>query len=145
MRRFFDTNVLVYLVDSSTPRKRARSQELFAEAVRQGVALLSTQVLQEFFSVVTRKLPARLSHEVAAQAVRDFAQLPVVRVEPEMILSAIEAMRRHRLSFWDSLIVQPALRGGATILYTEDLQSGRAIETLTVEDPFQSLKGTDGL
>ncbi len=67
---------------------------------------------------------------------RNLARFPIVAVNAEMVLKAIEAMRRYRLSFWDSLIVQAALRGGAAILYTEDLQHGRVIETLAVQNPF---------
>lgn len=126
MRRFFDTNVLVYLFDASAPRKKARAQELLKQAVGEGLALLSTQVLQEFFVAVTRKLSVPLPPEQAARAVRDLAKLPTVQVDAEMILQAIETMRRYRLSFWDSLIVQAALHGGATILYTEDLQHGKS-------------------
>jgi predicted nucleic acid-binding protein len=138
MRRFFDTNVLVYLFDASAPRRKARAQELLKHAVGDGLALLSTQVLQEFFVAVTRKLSVPLPHEQAERAVRDLAKLPTAQVDAEMILKAIETMRRYRLSFWDSLIVQAALHGGATILYTEDLQHGQVIETLLVENPFQA-------
>jgi predicted nucleic acid-binding protein len=138
MRRFFDTNVLVYLFDGSAPSKRARSWELFRRATKDRLALLSTQVLQEFFVVVTRKLAVPLSHQQAERAVRDLAKIPTVQVSQDIILAAIEAIQRHQLSFWDSLIVQAALRGGATVLYTEDLQPGRVIETLSVQNPFQA-------
>jgi predicted nucleic acid-binding protein len=138
MRRFFDTNVLVYLFDASAPRKKARAQELLKQAVGEGLALLSTQVLQEFFVAVTRKLSVPLAHEQAERVVRDLAKLPTARIDTEMILKAIETMRRYRLSFWDSLIIQAALHGGATILYTEDLQHGQVIETLAVENPFRA-------
>jgi len=137
MRRFFDTNVLVYLFDRSAPSKRARSWELFRRATHERLALLSTQVLQEFFVVVTRKIAVPLSHEQGARAVRDLSKIPTVQVSRDIILAAIETTQRHQLSFWDSLIVQAALRGGATILYTEDLQPGRVIETLSVQNPFQ--------
>jgi predicted nucleic acid-binding protein len=138
MRRFFDTNVLVYLFDASAPRKKARAQDLLKQAVGEGLALLSTQVLQEFFVAVTRKLSAPLRHEQAERAVRNLAKLPTVSVDAEMILQAIATMRRYRLSFWDSLIIQAALHGGATMLYTEDLQHGQVIETLSIENPFQA-------
>ena len=85
---------------------------------------------------VTRKLPVPLTPEQAGRAVRDLANLPILHADPEIILNAIEATCRYRLSFWDSLIIQAALRGGATILYSEDLQQGQLIETLTVENPF---------
>jgi predicted nucleic acid-binding protein len=136
VRRFFDTNVLVYLFDASAPRKKARAQELLKKAVGEGLALLSTQVLQEFFVAVTRKLSTPLSHDHADRAVRDLTKLPTTQIDAEMILKAIETMHRYRLSFWDSLIIQAALHGGATILYTEDLQHGQIIETLSVENPF---------
>jgi len=53
-------------------------------------------------------------------------------------MKSITAMRGYRLSFWDSLIIQAALHGGATTLYTEDLQHGQIIETLSIENPFQA-------
>lgn len=136
MRCFFDTNVLVYLFDAAAPLKKARAQRLVKETAAKGLALLSTQVLQEFFVVVTCKLSVPLPPEQAERAVRNLARFPTVAVNAEIVLKAIEAMRRYRLSFWDSLIVQAALRGGATILYTEDLQHGRVIETLAVQNPF---------
>jgi predicted nucleic acid-binding protein len=137
MRRFFDTNVLVYIFDSSAPNKRTRASQVLEQAIEAGLAVLSTQVLQEFFVTVTRKLPVPLTNEQAERAVRDFAKLPVVQVDPEIILNAIETMRRYRLSFGDSLIIQAAFHGGATIIYSEDLQPGQTIETLRVENPFQ--------
>jgi predicted nucleic acid-binding protein len=138
MRRFFDTNVLVYLFDASDPGKKGRARELLTQAVADGAALLSTQVLQEFFVAVTCKLSAALPHDDAERAVRDLAVLPVVQVDAEMILTSIATMRRYQLSFWDGLIVQAALQGGATVLYTEDLSHGQAIETLTIENPFRN-------
>ena len=97
MRRFFDTNVLVYLFDASAPRKKARVQELLKQAVDEGLALLSTQVLLEFFVAVTCKLSAPLPPEQAERAVRNLAKLPTVQVDAEMILQAIETMRRYWL------------------------------------------------
>jgi predicted nucleic acid-binding protein len=137
MRRFFDTNVLVYLFDASATTKKVRAQ-LLKQAVSDGLALLSTQVLQEFFVAVTRKLSTPLPNEQAERAVRDLTKLPTVQIDADLILEAIATMRRYRLSFWDSLIVRAALHGGATVLYTEDLQDGQRFETLSVANPFRS-------
>ena len=52
MRRFFDTNVLVYVFDEAAPSKQRRARELLEQEVAQGRVLLSTQVLQEFFVAV---------------------------------------------------------------------------------------------
>ena len=55
-RAFFDTNVLVYLFDSDSPAKQARAREVFESEGRAGNVVISTQVLQEFYVAVTRKL-----------------------------------------------------------------------------------------
>lgn len=141
MRRFLDTNVLVYLFDASAPAKRRRAQELVAQAVGDGVALLSTQVLQEFFVAVTRKLAVPLPADAAERAVRNLSKLPLVQLSAATILATIALMRPYQLSFWDSLIVQAALQGGATTLYSEDLQHGQVIGALTVENPFRAIAG----
>jgi len=135
-RCFFDTNVLLYLFDDSVPEKKAQAQEVFSEEVEAGRAVLSTQVLQEFYVSVTRKLAEPLPSAVAEAQVRDFARLPTVRVDEVMILSAIERHRSMSFSFWDALILEAALRGGADRLLTEDMQYGQKIEGLLVENPF---------
>ncbi len=135
-RCFFDTNVLLYLFDDSVPEKKAQAQEVFSEEVEAGRAVLSTQVLQEFYVSVTRKLAEPLPSAVAEAQVRDFARLPLVRVDEVMILSAIERHRSKSFSFWDALILEAALRGGADRLLTEDMQHGQKIEGLLVENPF---------
>ena len=81
---------------------------------------------------------SRDGNTTESRAVRDLAKLPISLVDAEMIMKAITTMRRYRLSFWDSLIVQAALHGGATTLYTEDLQHGQTIETVSIENPFQA-------
>jgi len=136
MRSFFDTNVLLYLFDNSEPEKKARAQEIFDREVEADRVVLSTQVLQEFYVSVTRKLASPLTPEVAEERVRDFSRLPLARVDAPLILSAISRSQRMMLSFWDALIVEAALSAGASRLLTEDLQHGQEIEGLHVENPF---------
>ena len=135
-RVFFDTNVLIYLFDKRYPDKKSTAQEVFDRAVSVDKAHLSTQVLQEFYVNVTRKLPEPLPFEEAAARVRDFAQLPLVRVDSALILAAIARGRALSFSFWDALIVEAALKAGADRLLTEDLQDGQLIDGLRVENPF---------
>jgi predicted nucleic acid-binding protein len=137
-RSFFDTNVLLYMYDDDEPQKKARAIDVFEKAVEDNLAVLSTQVLQEFYVNATRKLAVPLSPERAAARVRDFARLPLVRVDEAMILAAIERNRSMSLSFWDALIVEAALRSGARRLLTEDLKHGQWIGDLTVENPFRA-------
>lgn len=136
MKAFFDTNVLVYLFDADAPAKQNRARELLDREVRAGRAVLSTQVLQEFYVTVTRKLGHPLTPDVAYRAVADLSALPLVQVDRPMILSAIQRSHRDPLSFWDALIVQAALTAGAEVLHTEDLQHGRILDGLRFDNPF---------
>lgn len=140
-RSFFDTNVLLYMYDDDEPQKKAGAIGAFERAVEENRVVLSTQVLQEFYVNATRKLARPLSQERAAARVRDFSLFPLVRVDEAMILAAIERSRSMSLSFWDALIVEAALRGGADRLLTEDLQHGQRIEGLTIENPFLEAAG----
>jgi predicted nucleic acid-binding protein len=135
-RRFLDTNVLVYLFDADAPEKKTAVTELFERDGASGLLILSTQVLQEFYVVATRKLAGPLAPEVAEQAVRDFATLPVRQVTPALILLAIRRSIESRLSFWDALVVETAIDAGATVILTEDLQDGQVIDGVRVVNPF---------
>jgi len=141
MRCFFDTNVLVYAFDHTERAKSAVAQRLLAECIARSDAFLSTQVLQEFFTTVTRKLSTPLPHREAERAVREFAKLPIVNADATLILEAIALSERYLISLWDALIVQAALRAGAGILYTEDLQDGQVFESLTIRNPFAGIQG----
>ena len=90
--------------------------------------------MQEFFVASTRKLgvPA----DVARRKVELIARLDVVTIEPPLILDAIDLHRLHPLSFWDALIVRAASASGCQRLLTEDLQSGRTIAGVKIENPF---------
>ena len=71
MKAFFDTNVLVYLFDGSTPAKQHKARELLTRHTVAGETVLSTQVLQEFYVAVTRKLATPLEPQAAYQAVKE--------------------------------------------------------------------------
>jgi len=136
MRSFFDTNVLVYLFDEDSPKKKAKAQVLLELESEAGRAVLSTQVLQEFFVTVTRKLASPLPLDEAEKVVRDFAKLPITQTDFSLIMAAIERIRLSGFSFWDALIVEAALASSATRLYTEDLKHGQVIGGMRVENPF---------
>lgn len=137
-RLFLDTNILVYAFDDRVPFKKNRSLEILEQAGKLGKSVVSTQVLQEFYVVVLRKLERPLSEDEAESAVRRFAKLPVVLIDTPMILAAIKTSREHNLSLWDALIVQAAIESGCRKLMTEDLQHNRRIGSLQINNPFSS-------
>ncbi|WP_305046735.1 PIN domain-containing protein [Geoalkalibacter sp.] len=139
MLSFFDTNILVYLFDQDAPAKQQRARQLFADEVEAGRFVASTQVLQEFYVTVTRKLAEPLTAESAEEAVATLADLNITPVDPPLIIAAIQRCRRMKISFWDALIIESAIAAGARLLLSEDLQHGRSIDGLTIENPFASL------
>lgn len=135
-RVFVDTNVFVYAFDDRDRAKQERALAVLSGGAR-GELVLSTQVLQEFFVAVTRKLARPLPVADAEQAVRWMSRLPLVQVDAPMVLAAIGTHRRHTLSFWDALVVEAASTAGCERLLTEDLQDGMRFGNVTVEDPFK--------
>jgi len=132
-RRFIDTNVLVYVHDANEPQKRKIARNLLAEHLGNQSAVLSTQVLQEYFVAATRiGLPA----EIAQKHVTTYAQANVVQVTVDLILAAIDLHRLHKLSFWDALVVRSARAGGCRVVLTEDLKHGQSYDGVLVENPF---------
>ena len=133
---FVDTNVLVYAFDSSENEKQNIAQALLSKDGVKGELALSTQVLQEFFVTVTRKLKEPLSIDNASNAVRLFSVYPLIQLNSELILKAISRHRDESFSFWDALIVEAALQANCQLLLSEDMQDGRKIGKLRIHNPF---------
>lgn len=130
---FLDTNVLVYLFDEDEPAKRAIARALFRDYPE---LRLSTQVLQEFFVAVTRKLARPLLPQQALRAVENFLAYPVAVISADLVTMGIRRSIDSHLSFWDALIVETALAEKAAVLVTEDLQDGWRVGSMRVWNPF---------
>lgn len=135
-KTFFDTNLLVYAFDKGSPAKQTVAKHLISEHGSSGNLVLSTQVLQEFYVVTTKKLAKPLAKEEAAEVVKDFGEFPLVQVDKGVINRAMDRHREGDFSFWDCLIIEAALQFGCTLLLTEDMQNGRHIDTLEIRNPF---------
>lgn len=133
-RVFLDTNVILYADDRSAGTKRLRAIELLRDLVGKSLAVVSTQVLQEYFVVATRKLA--VPPDLARTKVDALAQLDVVLIRPEIIIGAIDLHRLHSLSFWDALIIKCASAAGCTRVLSEDMQHGALLDGVLVVNPF---------
>jgi len=131
---FLDANILVYAQDIASPDKQKRSRELIARLSGSGSGVISTQVMQEFFVVATRKLGVP---PLAAKAVlKTFSVFETVVVGPALIREAIDCSILNGISFWDSLIVAAAASAGCNVLYTEDLNASQIIMGVKVQNPM---------
>ena len=133
---FFDTNVLVYAVDAGDPARRERALNRLARAASEGTVVLSTQVLQEFYAITTRKLQPPLPAPEAAAQVQRLCAFQVMGSTAQSVQAAIALAQAHQLQWWDALILEAALRAGADVLISEDGQAGRRFGRLVVENPF---------
>lgn len=133
-RVFVDTNIFVYADDRAARTKRVRARTVLSELVRTRRAVVSTQVMQEYFVAAIKKLG--LPPERARIRVERLNRLDVVLIRPELILGAIDLCRLHALSFWDALVVRSASAAGCGRLLSEDLQDGQMIDGVRIENPF---------
>ena len=137
-KAFLDTNVLLYAHDGTEIQKQPVARAMVETLWHERRGVLSTQVLQEFYVVATRKLPRPLTRREAREIVALYSTWPVVVIDPTLILAATRIEEEHQLSFWDSLILEAARVAGADRLLTEDLQDGQHIEGVRIEDPFRA-------
>lgn len=134
-RSFVDTNILVYTDDLDSPEKQAIALDLFADLRRTGTGVLSTQVLQEYFVVATRKLGVPPS--IVRRKVELLGRFGLVVLDLEHILAAADLTRLRSISYWDALIVQAAKSANCGVLFTEDLAHGATFEGLEIVNPFE--------
>jgi predicted nucleic acid-binding protein len=107
---------------------------VLSELTRARRAVVSTQVMQEYFAAAIEKLG--LSPERARLRVERVNRLDVVLLRPELILGAIDFCRLHALSFRDALVARSVSAAGCGRPVSEDLRVGRTIDGVRIENPF---------
>jgi predicted nucleic acid-binding protein len=136
-RFFLDTNIFAYAFDANAPAKAKKAAALVRRAVDTGEGIVSYQVVQEFFNVSFRRFAQPMTVAEAEQyLITVFRPLLAVHSSPALYFEALRISGKHRLAWYDSIIVASALEGQCETLYSEDFQHGRQIEGLRVENPF---------
>ena len=136
MTSFVDTNVLLYALDEQQGARHEIGAGILEELWESRQGVVSTQVLQEVYVNLTRKLRKPMTRPRARAIVERYATWPVHQITPEDIVAASELEQRHTLAFWDALLVVAAQRLGAERILTEDMQSGRSFGGVRIENPF---------
>lgn len=138
---FFDSNILIYAYDTRDSTKQNQAQELLLKATQSRTAVLSAQVLGEFFVVVTRKIPQPMTSSEAAEVIAELGALEVMPLDFPLVQRAIVTQQKYGTSYWDSLIVSAAERAGCVRIYSEDLNNGQLYHGIEVQNPFQPSVG----
>jgi len=133
---FLDTNILVYAHDVSAKHKHEVARNIMSELWRQRRGVLSTQVLQEFFYVATSKIRQLLNAQNAKEVIKFLLKWDIVVNNGSTILDAIDIHQEHKFSFWDSMIIASAVKGGTAELLSEDFSDGQIINGVAIRNPF---------
>ncbi len=136
-KTFIDTNVLIYAHDADATEKHQIAKTVLQTLWTERAGVLSTQVLQEFYVNVTRKIQSPLSKDLARLVVSSYA-IWCVDTTPAEISTAFRIEDESGIGFWDALIVSAAAKSGATRILSEDLNAGQRIAGVLVENPFAS-------
>lgn len=133
---FVDTNIIIYAHDLDSGPKHDIAKTIIEDLWEEKSGIISTQVLQEFYVNITRKIPTPLPPAQARGVIENYLVWRVELNGPETILLASEIEERYNLSFWDSMIVAAARNAEAEKILTEDLNPGQIVEGILIENPF---------
>jgi predicted nucleic acid-binding protein len=131
---FLDTNILAYIFDSRDIAKKTKAKELFSKLVIENNCMISTQVLQELFNVMTKKL--KYSKEDAQKIITSLLNLNVHQVSTTDIQMAMKISSESQFTIYDSLIIAAAKAENCTTVYSEDLNDGQVVEGVKIVNPF---------
>lgn len=134
---FLDTNLFVYQLMAEDEAKAKTAGKLIRKGIQTGRSCVSFQVVQECLNVIARHAEIALTAEQAKRYL-DTSLKPLWRIYPSASLyqRALDIQAFHRFSFYDSLIIAAAQEAGCKVLYSEDLQHGQQIDSLTIRNPF---------
>lgn len=106
-----------------------------AESLLQSGGLISVQVLNEVASVYLRKIKMTWEEvDAVLETLRSTCEvLPVTLASHE---KAVGLAKWFQISLYDANIVATAILCGADTLFSEDMQNGMSMESVTVVNPF---------
>ena len=138
---FLDTNILVYALDQNDPVKQQTCRTILKQLQAANRAAISTQVMQEFFVVATRKLS--VDPLKAKSILQTLDNLEVVPVSQALIYEAIDCSLLNQLSFWDALVIVCAESARCSLVLSENLNDGQLIKGVRMQNPFTWSESAD--
>ncbi len=134
---FIDTNVWLYAFIESQDKEKTGVAK---NTVQNREVIVSTQVISE---VCVNLIKKTQFDEASIQNLIEsfYSKYRVIEIDKEILLKASDLRNSYQFSYWDSTIVACALLGSATILYSEDLDTGVEVEKrLKIVNPFRPVK-----
>lgn len=131
---FIDTNILIYLFSDTEPEKRGQVQDLLKTKPDNHTIVWSTQIVQEFYQVMTAKY--KKDPQKVKSVINQFDQFELVVNNMETIQNAIDIQILNKFSFWDSLVLSAAIQSRCNVLLTEDLTHDQEVDGISIKNPF---------
>lgn len=141
-KAFIDTNIFVYAFldcDKNTDHdKHLKAIELLESFQADDEAIISTQVLNEYYSALLKNKID--DAEIQDSAYQLASAIEVAPLSQATVFQSYAIRNRYQYSHWDALIIASALEQGCTVLYSEDMQHKQLINNqLRVINPFWSI------
>jgi predicted nucleic acid-binding protein len=132
-RAFIDTNIFAYIQRKDDPVKSQISQDTIAFFD----CVISTQVVNEFSSLFTKKYPIPID-EIRKVLASIYANCELVTLTSILSDKALSLHDQYGYSFYDSLMLAATLKADCSYIITEDMQDGQLIENkIKIVDIFQ--------
>lgn len=132
-----DTNVLLHVYDRSAPLKQSRALATLDRLVVQGLGVLTTQVLAEFYVNATRKLDPPLAPEEAYQRLQNYLlSWEILEMTGQIVLEAARGVQAYQMSYWDAQIWASARLNQVPVILSEDFSTGAVLEGVRFLNPL---------
>ena len=135
IRRFVDSNVLIYAFDKTSGEKRKKALALLNDLWMDRSGCISIQVMQEFYAATVRK--SIIDREKAMQILHQYLDWSIHSPKPEDVIGAIIIQNRYQISFWDAMILNSAMEMDCATVYSEDLNDGQFYGSVQIVNPFR--------
>ena len=135
---FVDANILVYSEDGADQIKHKAAMAWLNVLWQQGIGRVSTQVLNEFYVIATRKVKPPMPAGDARAEVRRYELWQPWQIDHATVESAWAVESRYGLHYWDSLVVAAAQHMGCRYLLSEDMGHEQHYGGVQVINPFKT-------
>lgn len=135
-RVFVDASVLVAAHDLDAGERRSIAQHVVRQLWEDEVGVLSTQVLEEFYTALTTD-GSQVPRRAARDLIQAYSVWPTIVLDAADLVTACDLEERHRLRFRAATIVAAARKAGAPLLLADRIDPFRAIPGLEVRNPFR--------
>lgn len=132
-----DTNILIYIYDFLDEVKQDKAISVVDYLIKTTRAVISPQVMGEFFLATTRtKRPLLTSTEAISAMSNYIAACQIVSLNELIVLEAMRGVKSYQLPYWDAQIWATARLNQITQIYSEDFNSGGILEGIHFINPL---------